>query len=180
MAIGQRSIIALSANERQHGSDQRLSIKQPNSAFCFVCGVENPVGLRLEFFESGPDEVVATWTPSKAYEGFPGVLHGGIVASVLDEVGGRVVMIGDHTLFMMTAKMDVKYRRPTPIGQPLRVVGRLLKRRGRLALAHAAILLDDGTVTAEAELTLAELPEDHRVAGDLEALGWKVYPDGEV
>jgi uncharacterized protein (TIGR00369 family) len=138
------------------------------------------VGLKLAFYETGPDEVAATYTPSQDYEGYPGVLHGGIVASILDEVGGRVVMIGDHTHFMMTAKMDVKYRLPTPIGQPLRVVGRLLKRRGRLAVAQAEIQLEDGTVTAEAELTLAELPEEFQVAGDLEALGWKVYPEGNA
>ena len=156
-----------------------MTVKQPNSSFCFVCGLDNPVGLRLEFYETGPDEVTATYLPGKNYEGYPGVLHGGIVGAILDEVGGRVVMIGDHTQFMMTAKMDVKYRRPTPTGQPLKVVGRLLKRRGRLALAHAEIVLPDGTVTAEAELTLAELPDEFRVAGDLDALGWKVYPNGQ-
>ena len=156
-----------------------MTVKQPNSSFCFVCGLDNPVGLRLEFYETGPDEVTATYLPGKNYEGYPGVLHGGIVGAILDEVGGRVVMIGDHTQFMMTAKMDVKYRRPTPTGQPLKVVGRLLKRRGRLALAHAEIVLADGTVTAEAELTLAELPDEFRVSGDLDALGWKVYPNDE-
>jgi uncharacterized protein (TIGR00369 family) len=164
----------------EEGSIGAVTVKQPNSAFCFVCGLENPVGLRLVFFETGPHEVTATYTPGKDYEGYPGVLHGGIVASILDEVGGRVVMIGDHTHFMMTAKMDVRYRRPTPIGGPLTVVGRLLKRRGRLALAQAEIRLADGTVTAEAELTLAELPDEFRAAGDLEALGWKVYPDGDA
>lgn len=157
-----------------------MAVKQPNSANCFVCGLSNPVGLKLAFYETGSDEVAASYTPSQDYEGYPGVLHGGIVASILDEVGGRVVMIGDHTHFMMTAKMDVKYRRPTPIGQPLKVVGRLLKRRGRLALALAEIRLEDGTVTAEAELTLAELPEEFQVAGNLEALGWKVYPEGNA
>ena len=65
------------------------------------------------------------------------MLHGGIVASMLDEVGGRVVMIGDHTRFTMTAKLEIRYRRPTPLGQPLTVVGRLLRKRGRLATAHA-------------------------------------------
>jgi uncharacterized protein (TIGR00369 family) len=156
-----------------------VTVKQPNSANCFVCGLTNPVGLKLVFYETGPDEVVASYTPDKDYEGYPDVLHGGIVASVLDEVGGRVVMIGDPTHFMMTAKLDVRYRRPTPVGQPLKVVGRLLQRRGRLAVAHAEIRLADGTVTAEAELTLAELPDSLRVNGDLEALGWKVYPDAE-
>lgn len=157
-----------------------MLVKQPNSSFCFVCGLDNPVGLKLEFYETGPDEVTAHYTPGKDYAGYPGVLHGGIVASILDEVGGRVVMIGDHTGFMLTAKMEVKYRTPTPIGQRLAVVGRLLKRRGRLAVAHAEIQLPDGSVTAEAELTLAELPDEFRVDGDVEALGWKVYPDGEA
>jgi acyl-coenzyme A thioesterase PaaI-like protein len=151
--------------------------KQPNSAQCFVCGLQNPVGLRLSFYESGPDEVTACYTPPEHYQGYPGVLHGGIVAAILDEVGGRVVMIGDHSHFMFTAKLEARYRQPTPIGQPLTVVGRLVRRRGRLAQAHAAIQLADGTVTAEADLVLADLPADFRAEGDLRALGWKVYPD---
>ncbi len=169
---------ARQAGERDDGSE--ALVRQPNSALCFVCGLNNPVGLRLAFFETGPGEVTASYTPSKDFEGYPGVLHGGIVASLLDEVGGRVVLIGDPNHFMMTAKLEVKYRRPTPTGQPLRVVGRLLKSRGRLAWAHAEIVLADGSVTAEAALTLSDLPEEARVVGDLEALGWKVYRNGEV
>jgi len=144
---------------------------------CFVCGLENPAGLRLVFYETGPGEVVAAYTPREQFQGYPGVLHGGIVASLLDEAGGRVVMIGNHRHFMLTAKMEIKYRRPTPLGQALTVHGRLLKRRGRLALAHAELRLADGTVTAEADLTLADLPGDALSDGDLEALGWKVYDE---
>jgi uncharacterized protein (TIGR00369 family) len=144
---------------------------------CFVCGLENPAGLRLVFYETGPDEVVATYTPPEQFQGYPGVLHGGIVAALLDEAGGRVVMIGDHRHFMLTAKMEVKYRRPTPLGQNLTVYGRRVKIRGRLALAHAELRLADGTVTAEADLTLADLPGEALPDGDLEALGWKVYDD---
>jgi uncharacterized protein (TIGR00369 family) len=154
------------------------AIQQPNSSLCFVCGLDNAVGLKLVFYETGPDEVTATYTPPDHFQGYPGVLHGGIVASLLDEVGGRVVMIGDHNHFMMTAKMEIKYRRPTPLAGPVTVYGRLLKRRGRLALAHAEIRLADGTLTAEAELTLADLPDEFQVEEDLEALGWKVYADG--
>jgi uncharacterized protein (TIGR00369 family) len=153
------------------------AVRQPNSAWCFVCGLENPFGLKLVFYETGPDEVSATYTPPEQFQGFPGVLHGGIVASMLDEAGGRVVMIGDHNRFMMTAKLEIRYRQPTPLGQPLTVVGRLLKTRGRLATAHAEIRLSDGSVTAEAELTLADLPDDYRVGGNLEELGWRVYED---
>ncbi|MEP7358001.1 MAG: PaaI family thioesterase [Anaerolineales bacterium] len=152
-------------------------IQQPNSAWCFVCGLENPFGLKLVFYETGPDEVRATYTPPEHFQGFPGVLHGGIVASLLDEAGGRVVMIGDHKRFMMTAKLEIRYRQPTPLGQPLTVVGKLLKMRGRLATAHSEIRLADGSVTAEADLTLADLPADYEIGADLEGLGWRVYED---
>ncbi len=152
-------------------------IKQPNSAHCFVCGLSNLKGLRLSFYETSATEVIATYTPPADYEGYPGVLHGGIVAALLDEAGGRVVMIGAHTHFMLTARLNVKYRRPTPIGQPLTVYGQLTKRRGRLATALAELRLPDGTVTAEAEMALADLPDGYLPETDLEALGWKVYPD---
>jgi uncharacterized protein (TIGR00369 family) len=151
--------------------------RQPNSAWCFVCGLENPFGLKLVFYETGPGEVTAAYTPPEHFQGFPGVLHGGIVASMLDEAGGRAVMIGDHSRFTMTAKLEIRYRQPTPLGQPLTVVGRLLRMRGRLATAHAEIRLADGSVTAEAEITLADLPDDYRMGSGLEALGWRVYDD---
>jgi acyl-coenzyme A thioesterase PaaI-like protein len=149
--------------------------KQPNSRNCFVCGVYNPAGLKLSIYEVGPEEVEATFMPTPDHEGFPGVLHGGIIAALLDELGGRAAMIGDHARFRMTAKLEIKYRAPTPLDQPLTVRGRLLKDRGRLALTHAEVRLPDGTVTAEADVTLADLPDGILPAGTLEALGWKVY-----
>lgn len=151
-------------------------LKQPNSHFCFVCGIKNPVGLKLEFYDNGVDEVRCEYSIPAEYNGYPGVAHGGIVAAILDEVVGRVAMIGDHTRFMMTVKMEVKYRQPVPVETPLVIAGRLVKMRGRLAQAAGEVRLPDGTVAAEAELTLADLPEQFRVDGDLEALGWKVYP----
>jgi acyl-coenzyme A thioesterase PaaI-like protein len=153
----------------------RESVKQPNSHNCFVCGLRNPVGLKLEFFEIGSEEVNATFRPTPDYEGFPGVLHGGVIAALLDETGGRVAMIGDHNHFMLTAKLEVRYRALTPLDRPLTVRGRLLARRGRVATAHAELCLPDGTVTAEAGVTLADMPEGALPAGDLEDLGWKVY-----
>ena len=98
------------------------------------------------------------------------------VAAILDEAVGRVAMIGDHNHFMMTVKMEVKYRQPVPVETPLVVIGKKVKIRGRLAKARGEVLLPDGTLAAEADLTLADLPEGFRIEGDLDALGWKVYP----
>lgn len=151
--------------------------KQPNSLHCFVCGLRNPVGLRLAFYEIGPGEVMSTITVPERYQGYPGVVHGGVVAAMLDEVVGRAAMDGDPWRFMMTAKLDLRYRKPIPIGQPLRLVGRMLKRHGRLATTHGELWLEDGTLGAEAEAVLSDITGMPDGTTDLEALGWKVYPD---
>lgn len=150
---------------------------QPNSRHCFVCGLESPVGLRLRFEDNGADEVHAACTIAPKYEGYPGVVHGGIVASMLDEAAGRAAMITDPNRFAFTGSLNLRYRQPVPISTPLLVVGRIVKDRGRVIQAHSEVRLPDGTVAAEAEAMLFEMRGEQLPAGDLEALGWKVYPD---
>jgi len=151
--------------------------KQPNSRSCFVCGLENPVGLHLAFYSTGPGEAACDYVAPDHYQGYPGVVHGGIVASMLDEILGRAAMETDSDRFMMTAKLEIRYRQPIPIGVPLRLVGRLVSRRGRAANATGQIFLPDGTVGAEAEALLVDLPGLPSQGQSLEDLGWKVYPD---
>lgn len=151
--------------------------KQPNSLRCFVCGVENPVGLRLAFYQEPDGEVTCDVTLPDRYQGYPGVAHGGILASMLDEIAGRAAMQGDETRFMMTAKLEVRYRRPVPIGQPLRLIGRMQSRRGRITTVRGEIRLPDGSLGAEAEALLSDIPDTFQAASDPERLGWRVYPD---
>jgi uncharacterized protein (TIGR00369 family) len=150
--------------------------KQPNSNYCFVCGRENPRGLYMTFYDNGRDEVYAEHVIPSDYQGYPGIVHGGVQAAMLDEIVGRVAMIGDHHRFMMSVKLEVKYRRPVPVETPLRCVGRLVRLQGRLGQAVGEIILPDGTLATEAVLTLADLPTDLRARGNLEALGWRVDP----
>ncbi len=149
--------------------------KQPNSRHCFVCGIESPVGLGLHFYDNGIDEVHSRYTVRQEYNGYPGVVHGGIVAAMLDEAGGRAMMIQQADRFMMTATMSVRYRRPVPVEIELTLIGRIVKDRGRLAQAHSEIRLPDGSLCAEAEITLVAFPA--QLPSDLAALGWKVYPE---
>ena len=151
--------------------------KQPNSKHCFVCGVENNYGLGLEFFEIGDGRVAAERSLPDSYQGYPGIVHGGIVASMLDEIAGRAAMIGDHTHFRLTAKLDIRYRQPVPVGERIRVLGWVVEDRGKLATAHAEIRLADGSVAAEAEAVLADLPDAPETEEVLAELGWRVYPD---
>ncbi|RMG95258.1 MAG: PaaI family thioesterase [Chloroflexi bacterium] len=152
--------------------------KQPNSDYCFVCGRKNPRGLYMRFYDNGRNEVYADYTVSADYQGYPGVVHGGIVAAMLDEVVGRVAMIGDHHHFMMSVKLEVKYRHPVPVETPLKIIGRIVKLRGRLGKAVGEIRLPDGTLAAEAALTLADVPAELLQNANLEGLGWYVDEDG--
>lgn len=151
--------------------------KQPNSLYCFACGVDNPYGLGMTFYEVGPGQVMAEYSVPDHYQGYPGVVHGGIVFTMLDEVLGRVTMIGDHSKFTMTAKVEIRFRKPVPTGKPLQIHGKVERRRGRLSFASAELRLPDGSIAADAKGMLTDVPNQVIDAEQLEALGWKVYPD---
>lgn len=151
--------------------------QQPSSKHCFVCGVESPVGLKLRFADNGIDEVRSVYTVESKYQGYPGIVHGGVVAAMLDETAGRTVMVGNPNRFFMTAKMEIRYRQPVPTETELTLSGRLIKDRGRLAQAHGEVRLPDGSIAAEADVTLVEIPPEYVPDTDYESLGWRVYPD---
>ncbi len=152
--------------------------KQPNSRMCFVCGVENPAGLHLKMYELDQGIIETTFIAPQYFQSYPGVLHGGIVASILDEVSGRTLM-GDpsNPRFMFTAKLEVKYRKNVPIGKPLRIVGKAGKIKGRMAEGWAGIYDESGTLLAEGNSLLVDVPPELLDNVDPNDLGWKIYPD---
>jgi uncharacterized protein (TIGR00369 family) len=148
--------------------------KQPNTDHCFVCGRENPSGLHMTFHDNGTDEVISEISVPEQYQGYPGIVHGGIQAAMLDEVVGRVAMIGDHHHFMMSVSLNVKYRHTVPIETPLKIIGRIIRLRGRLGKAEGRIQLPDGTIACEAQLTLADVPAELLERTDPVLLNWKI------
>jgi acyl-coenzyme A thioesterase PaaI-like protein len=155
-----------------------LSTLQPNSRHCFVCGLENPFGLHLRFHTTQPGEVTVEYTVPEQFQGYPGVVHGGITAAMLDEVIGRVYM-GDPAAprFMYTARLELRYRKNVPTGVPLRLVGRAIKDRGRSATASGTLYAPDGELLVEAEALLVDVPDGVLENTNLDTLGWKVYPE---
>ncbi len=151
--------------------------KQPNSRNCFVCGVQNPFGLHLVFYEDHEaGQVRAEFTVPDAYQGYPGVVHGGIVAAILDEVSGRALLLhGSDENLMATLRLTIRYRRPTPTGTPLIAVGWVEQASGVGARVAGRIHLPDGTVTAECESLLGAVPESFRARWEEEKPYWRVY-----
>ena len=147
---------------------------------CFICGLENPVGLHLHIYEVEPGVIETTYVAPEHFQGYPGVLHGGIVGAILDEIAGRSHMGSDSNdpRFMFTAKLEVKYRQNVPIGKPLRIVGKAGKSKSRMAEAWSGIY-DDATneLLAEANVLLMNVPNEQFDKSKLNELGWKVYPE---
>jgi acyl-coenzyme A thioesterase PaaI-like protein len=154
--------------------------KQPNSKMCFICGLQNPVGLHLHIYETDPGTVEARYIAPEHFQGYPGVLHGGIVGAIIDELSGRAHMGADPFAprFMFTAKLEVKYRQNVPIGRQLKIVGKAGKTRGKTAEAWAGIYLaETNELLAEGNTLLIKVPEDQFNLARLGELGWEIYPE---
>jgi acyl-coenzyme A thioesterase PaaI-like protein len=151
--------------------------KLPNSAMCFVCGLENETGLQMTFYAIDENNIEAHFTIPARFQSYPGMAHGGIVASMLDEMITRVFMAKDPNRFMFTGRLTTRLRKHTPIEQPLRLTGTIVKDRGRVGEAAAALYGPDGELLAEADgLAVAVTPDEFDI-NSLDELGWKVYPD---
>jgi uncharacterized protein (TIGR00369 family) len=149
--------------------------KQPNSQLCFVCGLENPIGLKMAFYQDAEERVVAEFTPGDEHQGYPGVVHGGIVMAMLDETLGRVAIAAER--WMVTGRLNIRFRRPIPVGETLTVVGEAVTWKKQVLEARGEIRLADGQVGAEATGTFLEIPPAQ--ADDMEeALAfWQVVAD---
>jgi acyl-coenzyme A thioesterase PaaI-like protein len=153
--------------------------KQPNSAECFVCGVDNPFGLKLSFYDNGPGKVISKHTVPEHFNGYPGVVHGGVVAAMLDETLARAFFSGAPDRFMYTAKLTTRYRKPVPTGKPIRLEGEVIKDRGRIGEARARLFGPKGDLLAEADGMMVDIPEEVLPGERIKTLGWKIYPDDE-
>jgi acyl-coenzyme A thioesterase PaaI-like protein len=133
--------------------------RQPNSRMCFVCGMQNPIGLKI-IFEGDGKCVWARFTAKEEHQGYPGVLHGGITFALLDEVIGRAAMeLDDSSPWMMTARAEMRYRQPVPLGEELTLVGEITRVRSRAVEGHGELRLSDGSVAVEATAMYVKVPQ---------------------
>ena len=133
-------------------TDQHPARGRPDANNCFVCGPDNPVGLRIVFHLDEQQICHGRFTPGQDHQGFDGVTHGGILFSVLDDVMANWLFL--QGIRGYTARSEVRYRQPLPLLTPVLLQGRCLKRKGRLVImAGKALREDTGALVAEAEAT---------------------------
>ena len=148
--------------------------KQHNSKMCFVCGLKNPAGLHASFFEVEGDQLVGLFTPCEEHQGYPGRLHGGVSAAILDEAIGRAMNVTDQDVWGVTVEISIRYRKPVPLDSELRVVGRITDQNRRMFEGTGEILLPDGTVAVEGRGKYIKLPLDDIADFDFTEQEWNV------
>ena len=138
---------------------QETAEKQFNSRMCFVCGIHNPAGLHAHFYQVDERTCVGRFLPNENHQGYPGRVHGGVVAAMLDETLGRTVW-GDAKTWGVTAELTIRYKAPVPLGEMLTAVGRITYERRSLFRAEGELITADGTVAVEAIGTFIKLDLD--------------------
>jgi uncharacterized protein (TIGR00369 family) len=114
---------------------------------CFVCGKNNPIGLKLEFAPEG-DEYVTYFVPGNEHQGWKGIAHGGIVSALMDEVMARALHAAGYRA--VTGEMTVRYRKPTLVGKKARFAGKYVSEEGRVIQMSARATDEEGNLLAEA------------------------------
>lgn len=151
--------------EKHQIREHRILRELPRDKNCFVCGVKAADGLRMRVYGTEDGFAVGLCRPGAQHQGFPGVVHGGIVSACLDEVLWFSARLGEDALPAMTVELNVRFLHRVPVEEELRAAARLVRTEGRHLYAEGYILLEDDTVAAEAEAHLLTLrPEDAAAA----------------
>jgi uncharacterized protein (TIGR00369 family) len=156
-------------------SEHRVRDAQNISQMCLCCGEENRFGLHAQFLNLDDGSLAATFTTIDEHQSYPGRVHGGITATFLDELLGRVMQVKHPEVFGVTVELNTKYHAPVPLGEPLLGIARLEKLTAHFSVTSALLVLQDGTVAAQATARYRRQSVDKIVEGGLAEKDW--HPD---
>lgn len=132
--------------------------KQKNSSMCFICGIDNDMGVKAQFYELDNKELVALCNINEEMQSYPQRVHGGISAALLDEVIGRAIMIDCPDAWGVTAELNLKYKKPVPLNTPLKVVARITRLTRLIFEGTGEIILPDGEIAVTASGKYMRVP----------------------
>lgn len=134
-----------------------LKVLRPREGnMCVGCGADNVTGLRLSFLYDENERSARSWLiPDERTMGSLGIMHGGFISLLLDEVMGKT--LSGMGIKAPTARLSVGFRRPVPIGEEISLVGRLIESTGRKFTLKSEIYNADGIVLAEAEALFIQI-----------------------
>lgn len=152
----------------------KIISKQKNSKHCFVCGLKNDFGLKAKFFVLDNKETVALFTPHEFHQSYPGMMHGGMSATILDETIGRAICAFEKDTLGFTLDLHIKYRKPVPLNKELKVIAKVTHNGSRFFEGEGKLILPTGEVAVEAHGKYIKVNEKNIGDWDPEKEEWKV------
>jgi acyl-coenzyme A thioesterase PaaI-like protein len=145
-----------SAEENANEGTGPLGLRARTQNRCVVCGQENPHGLRIHYVRERDGAITAEWRPTEDWEGFEGIVHGGIISTVLDEAMSKAVAAMNYEA--LTGELRVRFRCHVEAGENLRIRGWVVEKVKRLVKAEATLTAADGSERAHAWARFLALP----------------------
>lgn len=124
-------------------------MERERDTMCFGCGRDNPMGLHLHF-RTDENGCYTSFVPQPVHQSYDGRMHGGLISTLLDETMGNYPYMHEHKV-AYTARLEVRFRQPVRIGERIRVITKVKRRKGQLLEMTGQVVREDGTVAAEAD-----------------------------
>ncbi len=142
--------------------------KQRNSRMCAICGLDNAFGVKAQFYNMEDGSVMTPFVFREEHQSYPGRVHGGLIAAMLDELGLRACWAkGEEDTWGVTMSLEVKYRKPVPYNEKLIGRGKIELENTKFLKIHTEILDVKGQVLANAEVKYLKLKTE-QIAGDID------------
>ncbi len=138
----------------------KVKRKQPGSKDCIICGQDNSLGLHAHFYEMEDGKLISTFTFKSEHQSYPGRVHGGMIAAVIDETVGRLLWIEDPKAYAVTMRLNIEYHKPVPYDVPLRCVATMNKLSKMTFEGSAEIKNEEGQMLAKGTALYFRLPVD--------------------
>ena len=153
--------------------------KQNSSKSCLVCGIKNDLGLKARFYQLENGELVSIFNSKEFHQSYPGRVHGGISAAILDETIGRAISVSDETVWGVTGSLELRYKKPVPIDCDIITVARDTRDTRKLFEGEGEIILPNGGIAVTAKAKYVKMPIG-QIADECDmAEEWIPIPDDE-
>lgn len=143
----------------------KVTGKQNNSARCVVCGDQNPFSLGTRFYNLEDGALAALFRTQDWHQSYPGRVHGGMIAAILDETIGRAICVEEPDCWGVTVELTLKYKKPVPTDAELKCIGRVTRNSRKIFEGEGKLLLPDGEIAATASGKYMKMSVS-QIAGD--------------
>lgn len=146
--------------------------KQYNSSDCIVCGTNNNASLKADYYDLENGLIVGIFYPKDIHQSYPDRLHGGMISAVLDETIGRAIQYNFRDTWGVTAELTVKFRKPVPLNETLKCVGKITKESSMFFIGAGFIEDEKGNLLATATAKYVKLAPDKIAPSALSPENW--------